>query len=200
MLENFKIAAELYLTAGDVAFSNSEKNVKILRKTNPVDQILKKDFIKTLTWAIRSYARSKVCYTDIGDSEEASIAYIKDQDARTLLYSQQKPLSKYYWNYLRKTITNYGESISTWLIWFLIVTICFDLIYYGLQSWVNWPQKPTNYFLLDGIYLYLATTLGFGEIISVPWQAKIVLLLNLISGYTMLALGIDIIIRKFKSS
>ena len=176
-VENWNGAANAYSSGGDCSM-----------KANDFD------------WAIRCYARAKVCFQDVGDSELAGEAYIKEQDAKKAKYKRDKKHVQHFWYRLRKRTTNYGESFKRWFISFILVIFIFTCLYSALELCIHWPHHFKMKAFLSNIYLYFAITLGFGEIIQVPWQAKIVIAMNLASGYTMLALGIDIIIRKFKES
>lgn len=181
LLENFNLAAEAYKKAGDCS--------KV------------KDDVGSLHWAIRSYARAKVCYQDIGESEKAAAAYYEEQEVRRRKFKKDKKRASYVWFTIRKEITNYGESFYKLFICFLILDLIFSLLYTASDYFLQWPDVYSWHSLLRGAYLYIAVSIGFGEIINnVPWPAKIIILLNIFSGYLLLALGIDIIIRKFKES
>lgn len=179
-VEEYNTAAKTYHKAGEVSLAEV-----------PIDW----------DWAIRSFARAKVCFQDIGDSEEASKSYKKEQDCIRRKFLKKKKIVSFIWSTLRKLTTNYGESTLHWAVSFILIICLFGFLYMHFGAQKKWVEGLNLNKFHNGMYLYVVTTLGFGEVIkNVPAEAKLIFILNLLTGYIMLALGIDILIRKFKES
>lgn len=114
-VENFKNAAGAYFEGGRTA------EVAALAKGEP-----KNKKIESLDWAVRSYARAKTCFEDIGDAEEASEAYVAEQDARRKLGKARGDRTTWLALALLCLTTKYGQS---W--WRLSITMSGFIVLYA---------------------------------------------------------------------
>lgn len=104
-VENFKNAAGAYFKGGRTA------EAAALTKGEPENRK-----IENLDWAVRSYARAKTCFEDIGDAEEASEAYVAEQNARRKLAKARGNLSSWLALELLRVTTKYGQKWGRLLI------------------------------------------------------------------------------------
>src|SRR5262245_4455620 len=82
---------------------------------------------KLLAWAVRSYARATVCFSDVGEAEQASRAYVAQQDARRrLAWAQRNVIVAAVLELLRAT-SHYGQSGLR-----LASTVVVMIVFYGL--------------------------------------------------------------------
>lgn len=192
-LNTFNQAAICYQAGGECYKDSLE------RLGGKPDEKKKSDILE---FAIRSFARAKMCYQEIGESEKSATAYHKEQEVRREFLWHKKKWLTALWYEVRRVTTNYGESLKRLFITFLCICMAFSIAYTYTSYMYKWPNKfvsPLRTFL-KSTYTYIAVSAGFGEIIDVRWQVKIFILLNILTGYLLLALIFDFIIRKFKET
>lgn len=152
-------------------------------------------------WAVRSFARAKQCFADVGDAEEMAEAYVLEQDARRLNARENKKWRRFIVLTIWRWTSMYGQSGSRWLIWLFGISLAFSVIYEclfrcGLLFIQNGHWVP----IFSGFYFTVGiiTTLGFNEIKVVNTFAQAIVLINLTLGWILLGIGAGMIARRVK--
>jgi hypothetical protein len=134
-------------------------------------------------WAVRSFARAKQCFADVGDAEEAAQAYVKEQDARRFKAHKNKDAIQFVTLTLWRWTSLYGQSWRRWLA----CMVGLLLVFAGVYEWqfriglLELPEGSHWITFITGLYHAAATvlTLGFDEIRPVGAVSQLAVLLNL---------------------
>lgn len=167
----------------------------VLREYFNISQDSKKLFL-----AVRSFAQSKNCFYEVGNSDESEKMYIEEQKTKIQLLRSQGKTGVYLrlWQYS----SNFGTSLKKWFICAIIFILSFSCIYEYFFRYkdiiIKEPSKWTTG--ISAFYFSIVTisTLGYGEIVPINWVAQLVVIFNIAIGYVLLGLGIGIITRKIK--
>ncbi len=156
---------------------------------------------KLLELAIRSYARSKICYSEIGESEESETQYIREQDARVFQYKLKKQIP--YALILWRESSMYGTDLKRWSKWVLATILFLGIVYQLLHSaGLMEAQRTTSdwTFYWSGVFYALSITSSLGMVDFFPqhWTAQALVIANVIWGYFLLGIGIGIVTRLIK--
>ncbi|AEB10302.1 Ion transport 2 domain protein [Desulfobacca acetoxidans DSM 11109] len=155
---------------------------------------------KNIELAVRSFAQSKNCYFDIGNSELSEKMYIEEQETKIKLLTSKKVscFSLKIW----KLSSIFGTSFQRWYCIVLLFILLFSFLYEYLYRYkyiiINGQSKWHN--IISPVYFSIVTisTLGYGDIFPIRWEAQLVIIFNIFIGYLLLGLGIGIITRKIK--
>jgi len=146
-------------------------------------------------WGIRSIARAKVCFKDVGELGKSDNMHRLEWEARQHIGASwwQKPIL-----FLWDVTSRYGTKPGRWLM-SLLVVIVFSSIAYELMHrllWIHQEQLWTSWFSAIYYCIVTMTTLGYGEFVPNHPVAQSFVVLNVIVGYFMLAVGVTILGRK----
>jgi hypothetical protein len=162
----------------------------------------KKEQLKALQWAVRSHARAKMCYADVGDAQESADAYVAEQEARRRLAgAERKPLTWLALMILWIT-SKYGQSWRRFLITAFVLVVLYGSAYELLErcqrldaataeDWRSW----------SGPYYAIAVALSFdpGQLgDSSSGLAQWVALSNVGVAWILLGLGAAMVARRVK--
>lgn len=188
-LEEWNKAGKAYRKAGDIA-TKSAKKAKTEKKAKEEQE-----------WAIRSYARAKNCYADVGDAEDSALAYKDEQKQRLRLAEMTHDWKQVFRLKFWEITSDYGESLRRWFCWVIVIIFIFTYLYElehckNLFNLTNTEWKP----LLTGIYFSFVTltTFGAGDIHPAHSISLLTVIANIVIGYVFLGIGIAIIVRRIK--
>lgn len=144
----------------------------------------------------RSLARSKMCYADIGEVTRSDAMHRLEWDARRLLSSDRTPILA-----LWKVTSDYGTSLTRWSCSVAAVLLLFAACYHvAYHHGVLEPtsMNNTSWTALTALYFSCLTsaTVSFSDFIPTGWEAQMLVVLNVISMYVLLAVGATILGRK----
>jgi hypothetical protein len=147
---------------------------------------------KVDVFSIRSLARARMCYNEIGESDKSDLMHILEWEARRQLANwPNRILLTGWW-----LTTSYGTSLSRWVCSLAVFLMSFTVLYVILKS-CN-ALTATHWSPLSAVYFTVVTTatVGYGDIVPSDWKAEFVVIANIIVGYAMLAFGATILGRK----
>ena len=179
LVENWNNAGLAYLRAGSLAIE-----------------------VEDFEWAVRSFARAKQCFADVGDAEEAAQAYVKEQDARRFRAHKNKDAIQFVTLTLWQWTSLYGQSWRRWLA----CMVGLLLVFAGVYEWqfriglLELPEGSHWTMFITGLYHAAATvlTLGFDEIRPISAVSQLAVLLNLALAWALLGIGAGMIARRVK--
>lgn len=145
-------------------------------------------------FAIRSLARAKNCYAEIGETEKSDCMHRLEWEARRARakWANWAILTAWY------LTTAYGTNLRRWLGSILVVLAGFSIIYEVLHTFHavcdGHPWTP----ILSAVYFCVVTTatVGYGDFTPTSWIGELVVVTNIILGYAMLVFGTTILGRK----
>jgi hypothetical protein len=145
-------------------------------------------------WGIRSLARAKVCFREVGEVEKSDEMHCLEWEARRHWSPRVRKFVLSLW----ALTSQYGTAPRRWLVSLLVVfggsALMYELMHRLL--WIHQGQTWTPW--ASAIY-YCAvtmTTLGYGEFVPTHWVAQSFVVLNIAFGYLLLAVGITILGHK----
>lgn len=151
---------------------------------------------KIVSLAIRSFARAKTCYSEIGETEKSDQMHYLEWELRKTVAGNIRKAMLNLW----KITSGYGTSTYRWVVSLLLLVAFFSTSYEVLhcfeklkigdgQSWT--PIVSPIYFCI-----VTTTTVGYGDIFPNSWTSQSVVVLNILSGYALLLIGATILGRK----
>jgi len=145
-------------------------------------------------FAIRSLARAKSCYSEIGETEKSDRMHILEWEARR----QTGTLSNCVLLSVWKITSDYGTSVKKWFWSIILLVLSFSVVYEVLhdQGAIHQGQAWTP--MISSIYFTLVTTatVGYGEFVPIGCLAQLAVVLNIVLGYFLLGVGTTILGRK----
>jgi hypothetical protein len=161
--------------------------------------------------AVRSLARAKMLYTDIGQTGDADRMHVLEWDVRRFQVGLRElpgwvPKFIDVWFakargvlslvLLWKVTSQYGTSLWRWLVSLGTMIALFSVAYRALHSHGaltahHWSSLTPLYFCV-----VTAATVGYGEITPRTELAEIVVVANILFGYGLLGIGLTILGRK----
>lgn len=164
-------AADAYLRSGLIGVNNSKPSQLV----------------------IRSFARAKVLFSEIGENDKSDELHRMEWETRRLLSKGTKKFFLGIW----KITSFYGTSAKRWFMCISIFTIIFSLIYEFLYyhkflytvEHIQWTP------FISSIYFTVVTlsTLGYGDIIPKSSLSQFCVFVNLVVGYMLLGIGLTIL-------
>jgi hypothetical protein len=144
--------------------------------------------------AVRSLARAKSTYSEIGEANKSDEMHRLEWDARRV----QSHGSAWFLLSLWKITSSYGTCSRRWFLSVVAFILIFTVSYESLhrvgdiadtQKWTPW---------LTAAYMAVVTTgtVGYGDVLPVGPLAQIVVILNITTAYSLLAIGSTILGRK----
>jgi Ion channel len=145
-------------------------------------------------FSIRSLARAKSCYSDIGEMDRSDEMHRLEWDARRLRSGRVPSALFAVW----KITSAYGTSSRRWFFSVAVFLFAFTAVYQvlydtgkvsGQQPWTPW---------VTAAYMSIVTTatVGYGDFVPSHWISQLVVVLNIAFGYALLAIGSTILGRK----
>ena len=133
------------------------------------------------TFGVRSLARAKTSYAEVGDFDESDRMHYLEWEARR----QQKKVAPLL--YVWKMTSNYGTSFSRWLLSCALFVVVFALAYQLLYSTGSLCVGHDWVWFLTAIYYCVVTTatVGFGEIVPTNGISQTVVALNINSSLSL---------------
>lgn len=146
------------------------------------------------TLSVRSYARSKVLYSEIGQIRDSDKSHRLEWEARKRRAGILNKFLLWIWKYS----CQYGTSFLTWLVWLVGITVLFTVTYELLHDHGLIYQGQTWYAWLSSFYYTIVTTstVGYGDFVPIGKIAQMIVVLNIVLGYFILGTGLTIISRK----
>jgi hypothetical protein len=148
-----------------------------------------------LDFSVRSLARAKSCYSEIGETEDSDTMHILEWNARRRLSSQRRFAKALLW--IWSITSKYGTSSGRW---FLSVGVFLGVFTVGYEvlhrfGYLTCTQVWTP--MLTAAYMAVVTTatVGFGDILPNNWISQSVVILNILIAYGLLAIGSTILGR-----
>lgn len=146
-------------------------------------------------FGIRSLARAKMCYREIGEDDKADEAHRLEWDARRASSCPCARFTLWIW----KVTSGYGTKAFPWVLWVLgmlaAFTICYQIMY-----WLGWlcVGKCPKWGCFTGAYYSVVTmsTLGYGDISPARCPAQLAVTIQLVLGYVFLGIGLTILGNK----
>lgn len=144
--------------------------------------------------AIRSFARSKSVFAEIGEIDQSDRMHRMEWEARKTLSKGIKLWLIQLWD----ATSLYGTSASRWFYWLIGFVLFFSVAYEILHAQNLIAQEQSWVTGITGVYYTLVTTstLGYGEFVPSHVFSQILVILNIILGYVLLGLGLTILGRK----
>ncbi len=150
---------------------------------------------KATSLSIRSLARAKICYQDIGITEKSDQMHILEWHARLLASTGIRSILLDLW----RVTSLYGVSLRRWTVSIALTLFVFTLLYEGFaRSGLLSGAEEGWTTLISAFYFAVVTTttVGYGEIHPVGPLAQIAVVLNIFVGYVLFAIGTTILGRK----
>lgn len=145
------------------------------------------------TFRLRSLARAKQCYSEIGEPEKSDRMHYLEWEARRLGNQSISPIL-----FIWKITSGYGTSFTCWLISVAIFILTFSLTYelFHTIGWISSTKEWCN--ILTSLYFCIVTTatVGYGEIVPTYWASQVVVTINIVLAYALMAVGVTILGRK----
>ncbi len=144
-------------------------------------------------FGIRSLARAKSCFDEIGETDKSDEMHFLEWEARRLR-SKRPSIFLFVW----KLTSRYGTSVTAWLWSMLVFVSAFALAYEMLHCCKKLQETTQWTHLVTALYFTIVTTatVGYGEIVPCHWASQIVVALNILIAYVLLATGATILGRK----
>lgn len=145
-------------------------------------------------FAIRSLAQAKMCYAEIGESDKSDLMHRLEWAARRMLANwPSRTVLTAWW-----LTTVYGTSFWWWLGWLFGIIVVFSFEYEGLHEVAAITQGHPWTRWISAVYFCIVTTatVGYGDFTPTNGIAELVVIINIVVGYIMLALGTTILGRK----
>lgn len=144
-------------------------------------------------FAVRSLARAKSCYGEIGENDKADSMHKLEWEARRALARGA------YWILLTAwwLTTAYGTSFLRWLVSLLVMLLGFSISYEYLHS-SGFIVEGHPWTVISAVYFCIVTTatVGYGDFTPTNWIGEAIVVANILIGYAMLAFGATILGRK----
>jgi hypothetical protein len=145
-------------------------------------------------FGIRSLARAKMCYEEIGESERSDQMHCLEWEARRLGSLGFRRLFLWLW----AVTSRYGTDVRQWAKMFARVVLVSALVYECMHSlgWIYGQEHWTP--IVSSLYCSVVTmtTLGYGDFVPHHWVAQLFVILNVFAGYFLLAVGATILGKK----
>jgi hypothetical protein len=167
---------------------------------------------------IRSLARAKVLYTQIGQPADADRMHVLEWDARRSRGPEAKPSErdsaqalgcpKKRWKLTRlmtsalwwlwNATSRYGTSFGRWLAWLAATLAAFTAIYtlardgFHTPTGFHWTPIITPFYFA----IVTAATVGYGDITPKNGWTEAIVAANILTAYALLAFGVTILGRK----
>lgn len=174
--------------------------------------------------AADSFRNAKVEYEKEGKYDEAGEMYVREKDSiRKQLWHQMRSQRSSFmkrsikWLGLNawKVSCNYGEAPLWFIGWAAFIILFFALIYSPFLNW--WPPESCESWaliefreypyaegnsFLTALYFSVVTfaTLGFGDITPMNSFGKVVVIIEVLSGYVMFGILITLVARRMTRS
>ena len=150
---------------------------------------------ETSSLSIRSLARAKICYQDIGITEKSDQMHILEWHARLLASTGVRSILLDLW----RVTSLYGVSLRRWIVSIALTLTVFTLLYEGFARSGLLHGADDGWTPLISAFYYAVvttTTVGYGEIHPIGPFAQIAVVLNIFIGYVLFAIGTTILGRK----
>lgn len=146
-----------------------------------------------LGFGIRSLARAKSCYAEIGETALSDEMHRLEWEARRLRSGGAAPFLIAW-----KVTSDYGTSATRWMWSVLAFLAAFTVWYEWLHSnKALCDTQPWTPYLTAVYYAIVTTaTVGYGEIVPCRWSAQVAVILNIACAYVLLAIGATVLGRK----
>lgn len=156
--------------------------------------VTSKDGDYPTNFGIRSIARAKICYKEIGEEAKSDEMHRLEWEARRRVSrAWLKPFLG-----LWALTSRYGTSPPRWFMSMLIVVVFSTLLYEFMHRWL-WIYQGQHWTpWVSALYYCVVTmtTLGYGEFVPQNVVAQVFVVFNVLAGYFLLAVGITILGRK----
>lgn len=178
-LGNINRAADAYFRAG-VAGSLVEEKTESEREAN---------------LAVRSLARAKICYQEIGIVEKSDQMHVLEWSARSMDFQGVRWALLGLWD----VTSLYGTSLKRWICSMTLMLFAFTVLYESLYYFefltadgVEWTPFVSSFYFA----LVTTTTVGYGDIGPQGPVGQISVVFNILLGYVLFAIGTTILGRK----
>lgn len=146
------------------------------------------------SFGIRSIAKAKVAFAAVGATQQSDDMHVLEWEARrqTALWWQSSVL------YLWRATSRYGTSAGRWILFTFAVVGASTWAYELMHSlrWIHQGQQWTPWLSAFYYCIVTMTTLGYGEFVPCHPAAQAFVVLNVLVGYFLLAVGATILGRK----
>ena len=152
--------------------------------------------VKPNEFSVRSLARAKSCYSEVGETGKSDHMHVLEWSARRQIPSQRFPAKALLWIWC--ITSKYGVSSGRWFlsvgVFLGLFTAGYELLYRFGYLYCSRAWTP----VLTAAYMAVVTTatVGFGDILPNNWLSQLVVILNILIAYGLLAIGSTILGRK----
>jgi hypothetical protein len=152
--------------------------------------------VKPNEFSVRSLARVKSCYSEVGETGKSDHMHVLEWSARRQIPSQRFPAKALLWIWC--ITSKYGVSSGRWFlsvgVFLGLFTAGYELLYRFGYLYCSRAWTP----VLTAAYMAVVTTatVGFGDILPNNWLSQLVVILNILIAYGLLAIGSTILGRK----
>jgi len=145
-------------------------------------------------FSVRSLARAKSCYSEIGETHESDKMHVLEWNARRTLTRQPAKTLLWLWS----VTSAYGTSSRRWLVSMGVFLLAFTVIYEALYRIGHLFHSQRWTPLVTATYMAVVTTatVGYGDFVPNNWVAQLTVIVNILAAYVLLAIGSTILGRK----
>ncbi|MBI5106017.1 MAG: hypothetical protein HZB46_13740 [Solirubrobacterales bacterium] len=136
-------------------------------------------------WAVRSFARAKVLYAEIGESDRSDRMHMLEWEARRLTGAH--PITA-----LWGATCRYGTDLGRWLVWLVAIVAVYAIAY---QAWAG-DFADAQHTWSWGVSAAYAAIAGVGDHEPETSWAQLLATSNVVVMYVMLAIGATILGRR----
>jgi hypothetical protein len=138
---------------------------------------------------VRSLARAKACFAEIGEIGESENMHKLEWEARRKRATNKKRLL-----WLWKITSDYGTSLKRWFFCLVLFILTFWAAYEVLHIY-HYISEQQPWYWSTGLYYFVVTvsTLGYGDFVPKHWLSQLVVIANIVFGYIMLGYGLTVL-------
>lgn len=145
--------------------------------------------------AVRSLARAKICYQEIGIVEKSDQMHVLEWISRSMDFRGMRRALIGLW-----AITSlYGTSLKRWMFSLALMLSTFTILYelffqlgFISAEGVDWTPVVSSFYFA----LVTTTTVGYGDIGPQGAVGQVAVVVNIFFGYVLFAIGTTILGRK----
>ena len=141
---------------------------------------------------METYLDLKTNFFSLGDYEDASWAYVKEQQMEKMAHWEKRDYSRWARNWLYELLTGYGERPHMPAFWGLVTTAIFTLVFFLAGNIASEsgaaPSRDFGNALTQSIAAF--ATVGFSDLHPVGWGARLLTAVESMLGIGLFALFI----------